>query len=223
MGLLSSVSKGLKSIGSGVSSVMKPFGDIGQTVGGIWDVAEKFLGGSDALDKSENIKYQRQSFAAKMADAEKFGLHPLFMLGAGGQSPPIVGGHGNPQGSGIGNSITEMSRNFSRLAEREAESRIYKNTAEGVRADTEAGWINQQAQASLAARATQNANVQQDKIPLYIDVWDNIAKEYIQLVNPELGLDAPEMVGGYYYAKGRTFGKGGEQNRGPYGPTNVSP
>ena len=173
------------------------------------------LGGGGDLSGAQKW-LQAFPVTARVRDARKAGIHPLFALGAstgGGQAYPASA---DPMGPAIADAAAAIAQGI-RPGPPEPkkpgvpakgsveESIIAANLASAMRDEAAAIKTN-----SDRALNVQNALTVQDGPTnvegppnLYIKVWDNVGKKMMTIPNPDLGYELPETLGAFVYGTGR--------------------
>lgn len=159
-------------------------------------------------------------------DAKKAGIHPLYALGQStGAAPVTIGGKESPL-SGIGNAMgaySQAKQNASSAASQQSQAakitdaQVRQSDAQARLANKQADLVEQQAIDSHVARMGPKMNAQQDSdiANLYTPFKDNKTGETIWLVNPETGLDAPELLGAAYWGQAKSYQSSQQPRKNP--------
>jgi len=183
-----------------------------ETLGGI----ASGLGALGIGSKSKKVKttdYQK-AIVGQVRGAKQAGIHPIYAVGGGAASPAPQTISESPL-SGIGNAMAAYSQSKVQASE---ETRLNRVTDAQVRqADAQARLLNKQADVveqqaidSALSRMGPKMNAQKDSeiADLYTPYRDNKTGETIWLVNPDTGLEAPEILGAAYWGQAKSYQSG---------------
>lgn len=182
------------SIASGLGSLASGFG-IGQS--------------SPQVD----YKGAKRGIRWRVKDAEKAGIHPLYAIGAPGIGSGILQGKSTDPGAGIAGAGRAMEVfadkqaqvQYQRDQEELRQLQKLKLEAEIFHERALSNQVEQQAQASFEARMRQKMGIQQDIPSLYVPYFDNQTGEITYLVSPDANMEANELIGTGYWARGRAI------------------
>lgn len=163
----------------------------------------------DGVKRDASTDY---AIRTRVADAKAAGIHPLYAMGAPTQSSQFIAGQ-PPTGSSVGAVMDYFQTRKERQREQalqdsktNRDDRLADAQVDALKAQKERDEAAAVRDLSEAARATQAAMVQPTRRPAglpnkYIPIRNNYTGDIEWTLNPDLGFELPEVVGGYHYGK----------------------